>query len=68
MKRDLTERLESAIAESKTIDRTAGKVSAWLNQGFQGTALRPLKLFLNGSWLGHPLHPLLRTFRSARGR
>jgi len=59
MNRDLTERLESAIGESKTIDRTAGKVSAWLNQGFQGTALRPLKLFLNGSWLGHPLHPLL---------
>lgn len=59
MNRDLTERLESAIAESKTIDRTAGKVSAWLNEGFQATALRPLKLFLNGSWLGHPLHPLL---------
>src|SRR5690242_18818298 len=59
MKRDLTERLESPIAESKTIDRIAQKVSAWLNRGFQATALRPLKLFLNGSWLGHPLHPLL---------
>jgi len=59
MKRDLTERLESAIAESKTIERTAQKVSSWLNEAFQATALRPLKLFLNGSWLGHPLHPLL---------
>ena len=59
MKRDLTERLESAIAESKTIDRTAEKVSSWLNKSFQATALRPFKLFLNGSWIGHPLHPLL---------
>src|SRR5262249_52863317 len=59
MKRDLTERLEAAIAETKAIDRTASALSAWLNKGFQTGALRPLKLFLNGSWLGHPLHPLL---------
>ena len=30
-----------------------------LNRLFQTAALRPLKLVLNGSWLGHPLHPLL---------
>ena len=59
MKRDLTEKLESAIAGSKAIVGAAEKVSSWLNKGFQATALRPLKLFLNGSWIGHPLHPLL---------
>src|SRR5262245_56642205 len=59
MKRVLTEKLESAIAESKAIAGAAEKVSSWLNRGFQATALRPLKLFLNGSWLGHPLHPML---------
>jgi nitrite reductase/ring-hydroxylating ferredoxin subunit/uncharacterized membrane protein len=58
MKRDLTERLESAIGESG-IPRGAEKVAKWLNDGFQATALRPLKLFLNGSWFGHPLHPVL---------
>src|SRR5262245_6145075 len=55
----MTERLEAAIARSRTIDRAASKFSVWLNKGFQAGVLRPLKLFLNGSWLGHPLHPLL---------
>jgi len=54
----LTERLESAIGGSG-IPRPAEKVAKWLNDGFQATALRPLKLFLNGSWFGHPLHPVL---------
>jgi nitrite reductase/ring-hydroxylating ferredoxin subunit/uncharacterized membrane protein len=58
MKRDLTERFESAISGSG-ISRPAAKVAKWLNDGFQTTALRPLKLFLNGSWFGHPLHPVL---------
>jgi nitrite reductase/ring-hydroxylating ferredoxin subunit/uncharacterized membrane protein len=59
MKRDLTERIESAIARSEGINRTAERVSSLLTTGFQATALRPLKLFLNGSWFGHPVHPVL---------
>jgi len=59
VKRDLSERLESAIVESGAVKRVATPIDAWLNRRFQTTALRPLKLFLNGAWLGHPLHPVL---------
>jgi nitrite reductase/ring-hydroxylating ferredoxin subunit/uncharacterized membrane protein len=59
MKRDLTERLEAAFARSKPITGVANVVTGWLNDAFQFTALRPLKLLLNGSWFGHPLHPVL---------
>ena len=59
MKRDLTERVETAIINSNAAKRAAAPLDAWLNSRFQTTALRPLKLFLNGTWLGHPLHPLL---------
>lgn len=59
MKRDFSERLESAIIKSKAVKRVAAPLDKWLNRCFQATALRPFKLFLNGTWLGHPLHPLL---------
>lgn len=59
MKRDLTERLESAIATTRPVGRAADAVAGWLTNAFQAKALRPLKLFLNGSWFGHPLHPVL---------
>ena len=59
MKRDFSERLESAIIKSKAVKRVAAPLDKWLNRCFQTTALRPFKLFLNGTWLGHPLHPLL---------
>jgi len=39
------------------------KVGASLDKLMSGTlgapAMRPLKVFLNGTWVGHPLHPLL---------
>ncbi|MFY9531640.1 MAG: Rieske 2Fe-2S domain-containing protein [Candidatus Acidiferrales bacterium] len=59
MRRDLTERVENAFINSNAAKRAAAPLDAWLNSCFQTTALRPLKLFLNGTWLGHPLHPLL---------
>ncbi len=59
MKRDLSERLESAFLKSRAVQRVAGPLDAWLNRHFQATALRPVKLFLNGGWLGHPLHSVL---------
>jgi nitrite reductase/ring-hydroxylating ferredoxin subunit/uncharacterized membrane protein len=59
MKRDLSERLESAIVESKTVQRAIQPIDRWLNRWFQSRALHPIKLLGNGSWLGHPLHPLL---------
>jgi nitrite reductase/ring-hydroxylating ferredoxin subunit/uncharacterized membrane protein len=59
MERDLSERLESAIVRSRAVKRFAGPLDSWLNRHFQTGPLRPLKLFLNGSWLGHPLHSVL---------
>src|SRR5215813_8902073 len=59
MKRDLSERVERLITSSNAAKRIAAPLDALLNRCFQTTALRPLKLFLNGTWLGHPLHPLL---------
>jgi hypothetical protein len=59
MNRDITEAAESAIIKSKLVKRISGPIDSILNRCFQTTPLRPIKLFLNGSWLGHPLHPLL---------
>ena len=59
MKRDLAGRVETAMIKSSAAKRVAAPLDALLNRCFQTTALRPLKLFLNGTWLGHPLHPLL---------
>src|SRR5262244_2594329 len=59
MERDLTERISARIIESNLIR----KVGASLDKVMSGTlgtpAMRPLKVFLNGTWIGHPLHPLL---------
>jgi nitrite reductase/ring-hydroxylating ferredoxin subunit/uncharacterized membrane protein len=59
MKRDLSERLESAIIESKVVQQAVRPIDSWLNRLFQSRALHPIKLLGNGGWLGHPLHPLL---------
>jgi nitrite reductase/ring-hydroxylating ferredoxin subunit/uncharacterized membrane protein len=59
MKRDLSERVEIAIINSNAAKRVAAPLDTLLNRLFQTTALHPLKLLLNGTWLGHPLHPLL---------
>lgn len=59
MERDLTERIATRIIKSKSI----GKISAFLDKLMQAClgapAMRPLKIFLNGTWIGHPLHPML---------
>jgi nitrite reductase/ring-hydroxylating ferredoxin subunit/uncharacterized membrane protein len=59
MKRDLSERLESAIIGSNAVQRAVRPIDTWLNRLFQSKALHPVKLLGNGGWLGHPLHPLL---------
>lgn len=60
MKRDLTESVETTIANSTAVKKALAPVDGLLNRMFQQTALRPIKLLMNGSWLGHPLHPLLK--------
>lgn len=59
MNRDLTEQVENKLQKSKLITGSGQALSDFLNKFFQEGALRPIKLFLNGTWLEHPLHPLL---------
>jgi nitrite reductase/ring-hydroxylating ferredoxin subunit/uncharacterized membrane protein len=59
MRRDLSEGLESAIISSRGLKRVVDPIDGGLNRVFQSKALHPLKLLLNGGWLGHPLHPAL---------
>lgn len=59
MQRDLSERIQNWIVGSHAINRFAVWCYRLLNAWFQRTPLRPLKLLANGTWLEHPLHPLL---------
>ncbi len=58
MKRDISERIDTVLIESNFIRSLAGAVQKLMNAVFN-TSLRPLKTILNGTWLEHPLHPLL---------
>lgn len=59
MKRDISERLAAFAANSSLIKAIADPLYDLLNKLLQETPLRPLKLLANGTWLQHPLHPLL---------
>lgn len=59
MKRDLTERISSRIIESNWIKNTTALLDRFLQGCFRTSAMRRLKIFLNGTWAGHPLHPAL---------
>jgi nitrite reductase/ring-hydroxylating ferredoxin subunit/uncharacterized membrane protein len=60
MRRDLTEKIENSIVNSSLIKKIAAPADSLLNRCFQATFLRPFKLLLNGGWMGHPLHPMLK--------
>lgn len=60
MKRDLSEKIESGIVNSSVVKKVSGPIDGLLNRMFQTGMLRPVKLFLNGTWIGHPLHPVLK--------
>ena len=59
MERDLTERISARIISSSLLKKISGPLDQFLNRCFQASALRRLKIFLNGTWVGHPLHPVL---------
>ena len=59
MNRDLTERISSRIIESKLIKKISALLNRFLQGCFRTAAMRRLKVFLNGTWAGHPLHPAL---------
>src|SRR5438093_9439867 len=49
----------NAVANQKWIDTSAKPVQEAVRGAFVGGAGRDLKNFLHGTWLGHPLHPVL---------
>lgn len=59
MKRDITEVIDESFAESKGVKSYAEALQKPLNALFGAGPLQALKKFMNGTWLGHPLHPLL---------
>jgi nitrite reductase/ring-hydroxylating ferredoxin subunit/uncharacterized membrane protein len=59
MKRDLTERISARIISSNLLTKITVPLDKFLNRCFRAPALRRLKIFLNGTWVGHPLHPVL---------
>ena len=59
MERDLTERISARIIGSDLLKKISAPLDEFLNRCFRAPALRRLKVFLNGTWVGHPLHPLL---------
>ncbi len=58
MKRDWTERIDKGLVESSAIRRLANTVQRLMAR-ILNARLSPLKTFLNGTWLEHPLHPML---------
>jgi nitrite reductase/ring-hydroxylating ferredoxin subunit/uncharacterized membrane protein len=59
MERDLTERISARIVGSNLLKKISMPLDNFLNRCFRAPALRRLKIFLNGTWVGHPLHPVL---------
>lgn len=53
--------LDDFIQQQAWLDSAAGPLQAWINDTFSraGDAGKMAKNFLNGTWLGHPLHPVI---------
>lgn len=59
MNRDFSEGLDAAITQVPAIRATAKGLQRVLNTVFLEGPFRALKNLANGTWLEHPLHPLL---------
>lgn len=59
MERDFTERISTRIIKSNSIGKIIASLDKLLNRCLGAPAMRRLKIFLNGTWIGHPLHPML---------
>jgi len=56
----LARTIEGSInANAGTLDRLSDALQHWVQVPFQGPGADRLKDFLHGTWLGHPLHPVL---------
>ena len=61
--RHLADRVTGAIERDERLDAPAYAVANAVSTALQplGTAAKPLQNLLHGTWLGHPLHPVLAT-------
>lgn len=59
MERDFTERISARLIKSNLIQKISVSLDKFLQLCFRAPAMRRLKIFLNGTWAGHPLHPML---------
>ena len=59
MERDFTERIAARIIKSNSIAKITTFLDKFLQLCLGRPAMRPVKIFLNGTWIGHPLHPML---------
>lgn len=59
MERDFTERISARIIKSNLIRKISASLDKLLQRCFSAPAMRRLKIFLNGTWVGHPMHPIL---------
>ena len=59
MNRDLTEQIDQVINSSRLLNRLADGLRGLFDKIFLNGPLLPIKDFLNGRWLEHPLHPVL---------
>ena len=59
MERDFGERISAQIIKSNLIRKISASLNKLLHRCFGAPAMRRLKVFLNGTLVGHPLHPML---------
>jgi hypothetical protein len=59
MERNLTEWISARIIESRLIAKISASLDKLMWHCLGTPRIRPLKVFLNGTWVGHPLHPML---------
>src|SRR5260370_25046837 len=59
MERDFTERISARIIKLDLIRKISASLDKLLHRCFGAPGMRRLKIFLNGTWIGHPLHPML---------
>jgi nitrite reductase/ring-hydroxylating ferredoxin subunit/uncharacterized membrane protein len=59
MERDFTERISARIIRLNSIGKISAFLDKLLHRCLGAPAMRRFKVFLNGTWIGHPLHPML---------
>ena len=51
--------LDNFVAQQKWLGQAGGPLQEWINGLFSREGGKEVKNLLNGTWLGHPLHPVI---------